>query len=171
MGNSALTKVQMEASKSIPVDHAKFKSAGGSPPPECPMHQKSGGAGDTPPHPKMQASECPVQHDNSDVNPLNMMPPANQQPAPDQPFPCPPTAKLQQSRRWPKTVAFSFGSIPANRCFGTPCYARDGAGRRRTSPRRIWATSSASTTPIMNRPGRRCWSGKRCMLRSVEIRA
>uniref|UniRef100_A0A1A9VJ09 Holocytochrome c-type synthase n=1 Tax=Glossina austeni TaxID=7395 RepID=A0A1A9VJ09_GLOAU len=32
-------------------------------------------------------SECPVRHENNDVNPLNMMPPANQKPAPDQPFP------------------------------------------------------------------------------------
>lgn len=39
-------------------------------PPECPMH-------------KSRASECPVQHE---VNPLNMMEPANQKPAPDQPF-------------------------------------------------------------------------------------
>jgi hypothetical protein len=34
-------------------------------------------------------SECPMSGstNNSDVNPLNMMPPANQMPAPDQPFP------------------------------------------------------------------------------------
>jgi len=33
-------------------------------------------------------SECPMSGStgNSDVNPLNMMPPANQMPAPDQPF-------------------------------------------------------------------------------------
>lgn len=42
-------------------------------PPECPMH-------------KSRASECPIQHE---VNPLNMMGPANQKPAPDQPFPLP----------------------------------------------------------------------------------
>lgn len=40
---------------------------------ECPVsHKKS-------------FSECPIQH-NNDINPLNMMPPANQKPAPDQPF-------------------------------------------------------------------------------------
>jgi cytochrome c heme-lyase len=34
-------------------------------------------------------SECPMSGstNNSDVNPLNMMPPANQMPATDQPFP------------------------------------------------------------------------------------
>lgn len=39
-------------------------------PSECPVH-------------KSRASECPVQHE---INPLNMMEPANQRPAPDQPF-------------------------------------------------------------------------------------
>lgn len=34
-------------------------------------------------------SECPVKHDDSDINPLNMMPPMNQNPAPDQPFALP----------------------------------------------------------------------------------
>lgn len=91
MGNTALTKVQLDASKGFP-DHAKrMASSGATPPPECPMHQKQGdakSASAVPPHPKMaQTSECPIQHDNSDVNPLNMMPPANQQPAADQPFP------------------------------------------------------------------------------------
>jgi cytochrome c heme-lyase len=38
---------------------------------------------------KTYPSECPMSAstNNSDVNPLNMMPPANQMPAPDQPFP------------------------------------------------------------------------------------
>uniref|UniRef100_A0A1A9VDE3 Holocytochrome c-type synthase n=1 Tax=Glossina austeni TaxID=7395 RepID=A0A1A9VDE3_GLOAU len=31
--------------------------------------------------------DCPVRHENSNVNPLNMMPPANQKPAPNQSFP------------------------------------------------------------------------------------
>lgn len=56
-------------------------------PPECPMHQK----GNTTAPPKKEeivyASECPIQ--GNDVNPLNMMPPANQQPSPGQPFPLP----------------------------------------------------------------------------------
>lgn len=46
-------------------------------PEECPMHKKHQPA----------ASECPVQHDNNnDINPLNMMTPANQNPSPGQPF-------------------------------------------------------------------------------------
>lgn len=36
----------------------------GNPPPECPMHQKI---------PAEAVSGCPVPHDNSDVNPLNMV--------------------------------------------------------------------------------------------------
>ncbi|XP_044268606.1 holocytochrome c-type synthase [Tribolium madens] len=44
-------------------------------PPECPMHRPKG------------ASECPVNH--GEINPLNMMGPANQNPSPGQPFPLP----------------------------------------------------------------------------------
>lgn len=54
-------------------------------PPECPMHQKY-----TSDSLKNTVNECPVANsDGSDINPLNMMPPANQQPAPDQPFSLP----------------------------------------------------------------------------------
>lgn len=31
-------------------------------------------------------NQCPIQHSGDEINPLNMMPPANQTPAPDQPF-------------------------------------------------------------------------------------
>ncbi|XP_017104610.1 holocytochrome c-type synthase [Drosophila bipectinata] len=117
MGNSAITRVQMEASKSIPVDHAKFRSAGGSPPPECPMHQKGAGAGEKPPHPKIQASECPVQHDNSDVNPLNMMPPANQQPAPDQPFPLPTDRQTSTIPKVTEDGSVQFWQYPSQQMF------------------------------------------------------
>jgi len=54
---------------------------------ECPHFQKQ-----TPPPASAQTanypSECPMSagKSNSDVNPLNMMPPPNQMPAPDQPF-------------------------------------------------------------------------------------
>lgn len=47
----------------------------GSPPEGCPMHKK------------VVADGCPVS--GNDINPLNMMPPPNQLPAPDQPFPLP----------------------------------------------------------------------------------
>ncbi|KAK9696441.1 Cytochrome c/c1 heme lyase [Popillia japonica] len=61
-------------------DHTKFLQSGyamGDIPPECPMHKKQ------------TASVCPVKEGTDDLNPLNMMPPANQKPAPDQPFPLP----------------------------------------------------------------------------------
>lgn len=64
----------------------------GTPPPECPMHQKGDATPVPPPKPSLStATECPMGHgkDNGDINPLNMMPPPNQQPAADQPFPLP----------------------------------------------------------------------------------
>ncbi|XP_034244207.1 cytochrome c-type heme lyase [Thrips palmi] len=54
----------------------------GEPPPECPMHQKK-------PQPAPAASECPINAGGEAINPLNMMPAPNQEPAPDQPFPLP----------------------------------------------------------------------------------
>lgn len=68
--------------------------AGGVPPPECPMHQKDGAAAAAPPaaqRPETKLTkECPMGHDKDEpINPLNMMPAANQKPAPDQPFPLP----------------------------------------------------------------------------------
>lgn len=49
----------------------------GEPPPECPMHRSRA------------EGSSQVSGSHGDVNPLNMMPPPNQQPAPDQPFPLP----------------------------------------------------------------------------------
>lgn len=49
----------------------------GSAPPSCPMHKK-----------EVFTPGCPVAR-NDDINPLNMMPPPNQLPAPDQPFSLP----------------------------------------------------------------------------------
>ncbi|XP_047122850.1 holocytochrome c-type synthase isoform X1 [Hydra vulgaris] len=49
-----------------------------SPPSGCPMHETN-----------VQSSACPMNNSNSEadkINPLNMMPPANQQPSPGQPF-------------------------------------------------------------------------------------
>jgi cytochrome c heme-lyase len=67
------------AASKLPANHPKISQHdySGTPPPECPMHQKI-------PEKPVLMTECPVKHD--DVNPLNMMPPANQKPAPDQPF-------------------------------------------------------------------------------------
>nr|SVE74833.1 EOG090X0CJG [Daphnia carinata] len=75
--------------------HMKYDS---SYPTECPMHAQGGVKA-----PPIQAqtmqypSECPMSGENGslllntsgDVNPLNMMPPPNQRPAPDQPFSLP----------------------------------------------------------------------------------
>ncbi|XP_055643048.1 holocytochrome c-type synthase [Toxorhynchites rutilus septentrionalis] len=66
-----------------PIDTKTDKNV--NPPPECPMHQKQ----PTPKEQPVLVSECPVKHDDSDINPLNMMPPMNQNPAPDQPFALP----------------------------------------------------------------------------------
>lgn len=70
----------------VPTNHPKIdlQKMNQEIPPECPMHQKQN------PAPvkteKVLVSECPIQ---GDINPLNMMPPANQQPSPGQPFPLP----------------------------------------------------------------------------------
>lgn len=69
------------------VQHANY--AAGEIPPECPMHQKQAPAPPPAPAQPVAASECPVGYGKGDVNPLNMMPPANQKPSPDQPFPLP----------------------------------------------------------------------------------
>ncbi|XP_055904995.1 holocytochrome c-type synthase [Eupeodes corollae] len=55
-------------------------------PPECPMHQK---ANQDPNADVKSSSELKLNDGDNDVNPLNMMPSANQKPAPDQPFPLP----------------------------------------------------------------------------------
>ncbi|XP_049823067.1 holocytochrome c-type synthase [Aethina tumida] len=68
-------------------DHHNFK---GEIPPECPMHKSK------PASPV--ESGCPVQ---GDVNPLNMMGPANQEPSPGQPFPL---SKERQVSSIPKAI-------------------------------------------------------------------
>lgn len=92
MGN-LMTSVSVSAADAIapistkgiikPETHTvdKYK---GEPPPECPMHKP------VQKNINNHVSECPISHmDEKDINPLNMMPAANQQPAPDQPFPLP----------------------------------------------------------------------------------
>ncbi|KZC11411.1 PREDICTED: cytochrome c-type heme lyase [Dufourea novaeangliae] len=67
------------------VHHSEMNNLEGEPPPECPMHKST--KKEAPPK---YASECPINDMSQDeINPLNMMPPANQQPAPDQPFSLP----------------------------------------------------------------------------------
>lgn len=45
-------------------DHKKFEFKSGTPPPECPMHQKLETS---------SASECPVINNKDDINPYNMV--------------------------------------------------------------------------------------------------
>ncbi|XP_051719631.1 holocytochrome c-type synthase-like isoform X2 [Ctenopharyngodon idella] len=85
--------------KGCPMHQDVNKSA---PPPECPMHQGSAPASDqlkkaadVPAHQDRayEFVECPMRAADrakptmSDINPANMMPPPNQQPSADQPFP------------------------------------------------------------------------------------
>lgn len=50
---------------SLVPDHSKFDLKTGSPPPECPMHQKIA---------QPAANECPVMNTNKDqINPYNMV--------------------------------------------------------------------------------------------------
>jgi len=67
-----------ETSQCLHNQNAPPLQRSGNASPQCPV-----------PHNKKMfiGSECPVQH--GDVDPLNMMPPANQKRAPDQPFPLP----------------------------------------------------------------------------------
>lgn len=95
-----------------------------APPPECPMHQKEVGNinSTTLPHPKLvatavSASECPVRHDNSDVSPLNMMPPANQKPAPDQPFPLPTERQTSSIPKSTEDGSVQFWQYPSQQMF------------------------------------------------------
>jgi cytochrome c heme-lyase len=103
----------------IPANHPKFdpKNMSQEIPPECPMHQKHNPA----PVPaatkeeKVLVSECPVQ---PDVNPLNMMPPANQQPSPGQPFSLPTDRQVSSiPRAIPSPEGDQFWKYPSQQMF------------------------------------------------------
>lgn len=96
MGNTLTTASVSAADVIMPIQHSNNEQLTKSiikeseklqnvPPPECPMHTKA----DQQP-PKTSKSECPIDHmSENEINPLNMMPAENQNPAPDQPFPLP----------------------------------------------------------------------------------
>jgi len=84
-----------------PTEHLSFSAKTEDIPSECPMHNKEN-VSPAAPSPSQAApveypSECPMHAQNGsllvntadDVDPLNMMPPPNQRPAPDQPFELP----------------------------------------------------------------------------------
>lgn len=87
MGNT-VSAAEKVATKIINLDEQKVSfnqyDMSQAPPPECPMHKKEEAKFVVTPK---QSLECPVK--NEDINPYNMMPPANQNPAPGQPFPLP----------------------------------------------------------------------------------
>ncbi|XP_071150227.1 holocytochrome c-type synthase-like [Mytilus edulis] len=80
----------MGAANCSPMDPGKNMNAY---PSECPMHQeqKQSYPSECPMHQeetKSYPSECPMHKESqNDIDPLNMMPPPNQRPSPDQPFP------------------------------------------------------------------------------------
>uniref|UniRef100_A0A1A9UQV4 Holocytochrome c-type synthase n=1 Tax=Glossina austeni TaxID=7395 RepID=A0A1A9UQV4_GLOAU len=74
-------------------------------------------------------SECPVRHENSDVNPMNMMPPANQKPAPDQSFPVSTERQTSSIPKATEDALLNSGDIPVKRSFGILCYVKDGDGK------------------------------------------
>ncbi|XP_044755740.1 holocytochrome c-type synthase [Coccinella septempunctata] len=67
----------------LPPGHPPIAHYAKEIPKECPMHQEA--------KPEQYARErCPIDHNNKEeINPLNMMGPANQKPSPGQPFPLP----------------------------------------------------------------------------------
>ncbi|XP_031617956.1 cytochrome c-type heme lyase [Contarinia nasturtii] len=94
--------------KSVSPDHSKFDMKSGTPPPECPMHQKPA---------QPSANECPVIHNNDDINPYNMMPPANQNPAPDQPFPLPTDRQVSSIPKATENNTKEFWVYPSQQMF------------------------------------------------------
>ncbi|XP_043081530.1 holocytochrome c-type synthase isoform X2 [Puntigrus tetrazona] len=68
-----------------------------SPPPECPMHQaQTPPAGPVHQDRAYEFVECPMRSSEGAIDPTNMMPPPNQVPAPDQPFPL--SVKREESK-------------------------------------------------------------------------
>ncbi|KAK7118586.1 hypothetical protein R3I94_022168 [Phoxinus phoxinus] len=68
--------------------HQEIPKSSPPPPPECPMHQAQAPPA-SPAHQERayEFVECPMRASEGAVDPTNMMPPPNQVPAPDQPFP------------------------------------------------------------------------------------
>jgi cytochrome c heme-lyase len=122
MGQQMSISVAAEAAVNIldkpkmPANHPDMKSSGAEIPPECPMHAQH--------QPKKKeetvlVNECPVPGvTDGDVNPLNMMPPANQQPAKDQPFLLPTERQVSSiPRAVPAPDGKTFWEYPSQQMF------------------------------------------------------
>ncbi|XP_055677149.1 holocytochrome c-type synthase [Lutzomyia longipalpis] len=88
--------------------HHAMDYKGKEPPPECPMHDKNSA--------KTVLRECPVNH-SDEVNPLNMMPPANQKPSPGQPFPLPTDRQVSSIPKVTEDGGKEFWVYPSQQMF------------------------------------------------------
>ncbi|CRK95307.1 CLUMA_CG008665, isoform A, partial [Clunio marinus] len=99
----------------MPANHPEIKSTNAEIPPECPMHANHQPKVEVKKEETVLVSECPVQ---GDINPLNMMPPANQQPAKDQPFSLPTNRQLSTiPRAVPGPDGKQFWEYPSQQMF------------------------------------------------------
>merc|ERR1719350_1466675 len=94
--------------------------------------------------PVQELSECPssagaTPSQGGDIDPLNMMPPPNQRPAPTR----------------------------HSKCFSTLCSGKAGSLAQRTSEQRTWSILSRYIMLIMSQLGKRFCNGRLCMLKSV----
>lgn len=95
----------------MPANHGDMRSAGAEIPPECPMHANYQGK-------KKDETVLVADGTKSDINPMNMMPPANQQPSKDQPFPLPTERQLSSiPRAVPGPDGKPFWEYPSQQMF------------------------------------------------------
>src|SRR4051812_30629174 len=114
MGNQISITVAAESAVNllekpkVPENHQNLMKSNMEIPPECPMHASH----------KKDDTVLMQGTPQADVNPLNMMPPANQQPAKDQPFPLPTERQLSTiPRAIPGPDGKSFWEYPSQQMF------------------------------------------------------
>lgn len=119
-GDNATSKlVPTPPTKVIPSEcpmhesNVERKAPAAAPPMECPMHQSNV---DQRSAAASSASDCPSQ-DQAPIDPLNMMPPANQQPSPGQPFTLDTT---RQTSTIPKGDPTGEGAVTGNWVYPSP---------------------------------------------------
>ncbi|GAB0087575.1 Cytochrome c heme lyase [Sergentomyia squamirostris] len=110
MGNSVsaaeiLASEIVQKGDGVRNPHHPADYKGKEPPPECPMHVK----------PVLR--ECPVNHGETDINPLNMMPPGNQKPSPGQPFPLPTDRQVSSIPKVTEDGSKDFWVYPSQQMF------------------------------------------------------